>query len=210
MKLKAYQADHWDEGACVVFAVSNAAARTKAAAELGTDWHGLESCRRAPEFDAYAPGPVPPLVLIKHGWWMECLHCGRKVHEHMDDDLLDEGLDPNDFEPQPAGRKSIYCSAACAAQDAAHERANSCARNALCDLIYTRFPDATITLVHVYGDRLHPPKREGGYLVDGIPCLVIFNLPGLTNQITYHFGEPYFYVSKVDEARFRDLYGERS
>lgn len=121
--LKAYEVRDDGEGYCIItFATNSATARREGASELGTDWDSIESCTRKPEFDSYAPGPVPPLVLIEHGWWFECQRCGIRVSSEMDEVLDDDSLDPADFVPQPAGNNGVFCSAACAAESMAEKR----------------------------------------------------------------------------------------
>ncbi len=91
--LKAYRVD--DEGgdgnSCVVFAKSNAPARRLGADELLTEWEGV-SCRRAPEFDQYAPGPVPIGALLDAGWWFECAVCCQRVTGEDAPTLADGGV----------------------------------------------------------------------------------------------------------------------
>ncbi|EFH8163225.1 TPA: hypothetical protein UOR20_003923 [Escherichia coli] len=62
------------------FATSNIVARREGANELDEEFSSV-SCRRAPEFDAYAEqGRVPRRTLLEeHGWWQECAYCGRPV-----------------------------------------------------------------------------------------------------------------------------------
>lgn len=106
---KAYTVREDYDGHCVVvFARSNAEARRKGGNELNLSFEEVESCRRAPEFDAYAEaGDVPPLVMIEHGWWYECGYCGRQVSSegYMDDDEQDP------MEPSTDG-KFVYCNGA--------------------------------------------------------------------------------------------------
>ena len=61
--LKAYIVTEENEGhASVEFARHAIAARRVGANELDTDFEYV-TCRRAPVFDEYAPGPVPALVI---------------------------------------------------------------------------------------------------------------------------------------------------
>jgi hypothetical protein len=107
VSVKAYEVREPDEGHCVVvFATSGAEARRLGASELDTDFDGVESCRRAPQFDAYAEvGKVPPLALIEHGWWFECSHCGHQVSSDGEDS---EG---SPLEPVADGDR-VYCNQA--------------------------------------------------------------------------------------------------
>lgn len=195
-KLKAYEVRDGEEGHCVIaFSTSNAAARRKGADKLDLDWESIESCRRAPAFDAYAPGPVPPTVLLEHGWWQECLECGRRCeHESYDDDH-DEELNPVDHGDQ------IFCTPRCQGVNFAKARANTAARAAMVELVLTRFPGCTIKRVHVYGERLE--KSEPGH---GLLSTAEFTFPGAQYGASYHFGDPAVYVSNVDVEVFKALY----
>jgi hypothetical protein len=55
--VKAYsvQADECGE---VVFAKHGAGARRRGAAMMDLEWTDIVSCRRAPQFDCFAPGPL--------------------------------------------------------------------------------------------------------------------------------------------------------
>lgn len=105
--LKAYSVQDEEHGV-VVFASSGIAARRMGANELNTEFECIESCRRLPWADEYASaGTVPPLVLIDHGWWFECSHCGVKVcsdsstyDKESDKDIPHEPVADGDF---------IYC-----------------------------------------------------------------------------------------------------
>ena len=179
-KLKAYEVRDDYEGHCVIrFATSNAAARREGAAELGIDWESVESCRRAPQFDAYSPGPVPERALLQNGWWFECHHCGRRVSNDMSEEEAEEG---EELEATVIDKR-VYCSASCAAIDSAKKRANAAAKAALVELFEAKFPGATITRVHVYGEKLEP--SDAGPL----KCCVDFMFPGGVYPATWVYGE---------------------
>lgn len=79
--LKAYCVSEEHEGTGgIVFAHHNAVARRHGACEFGDgDWESV-TCRRAPEFDQYAPGPVPDYALSDNGWYLWCkCGCDRKI-----------------------------------------------------------------------------------------------------------------------------------
>lgn len=78
--LRAYSVQTEEYG-CVRFARSGAQARREGASEMDVDWESIESCRRAPEFDQYAPGPVPDRALWEAGWRLWCVECERTA-EH--------------------------------------------------------------------------------------------------------------------------------
>jgi hypothetical protein len=199
-RLKAYEVrnDYADEGGCVIeFATNCATARREGASAMDADWTDVTSCRRAPQFDAYAPGPVPPLILIENGWWFECLHCSVKVDsdgEAWDDE--GELLPP--LEPVAHGLTGVFCSPACCGKHGAEMRMRAAAKVALCELVQTRHPEAEIIRAHVYGDHLQP---EHGYSV------ATFRLPGLQHSVEYHFGDTHYWVARGDQAEFARLYG---
>lgn len=192
-RLKAYEVREPDEGHCVIrFATNNATARREGANELDIDWESVESCQRKPHFDHYAPGPVPPLVLIDFGWWFECHHCGRQVDNYMSERLEDDGLDPADFTPVASGH-AVYCSEACQAKHGAEQRANKAAQAALIELFEAKYPECSIKRVHVYGTKLEPPDKSGGF-----KCSVQFMFPGAKYGATYEYGQKDLYVAQGD------------
>jgi hypothetical protein len=108
--LKAYviRDDGGDGECCIRFAKHAVVARREGANELNADFESVE-CRRADYLDEYAPGPVPPLVLIEHGWWFECVGCGQRVTDgscHDDDE-------EKPHEPVAFGNWGICCSERC-------------------------------------------------------------------------------------------------
>lgn len=109
--LKAYSVQDEEHGV-VVFATSGIAARRMGANELNTEFECIESCRRLPWADEYASaGTVPPLVLIDHGWWFECSHCGVKVCSDSGD--YDKDSD-KDIPHEPiADGDAVYCKPSC-------------------------------------------------------------------------------------------------
>lgn len=79
----AYSVQASEQG-CVRFARSSAQARREGASELDTEWEGIETCRRAPQFDHFAPGPVPEKALWDAGWRFLCGEC-EGVANHWND-----------------------------------------------------------------------------------------------------------------------------
>lgn len=93
--LKAYSVQ-MDEHGCVRFATNGAAARREGANELDTDWEAIISCRRAPHFDCYAPGPVPEKALWDSGWRFLCEKCEGVANEWNDGSpLCDDCSEPD-------------------------------------------------------------------------------------------------------------------
>lgn len=192
-RLKAYQVSDGNDGCCIYFAANSATARREGAAEIGVEWEDIDYCNRKPEFDEYAPGPVPPLVLIDGGWWFECHKCGRSVSESLHGEVECDGLDPADFEIVAEGR-TVFCSRACSATHYAERRANAAAQVALIELFDAKYPDCTIERVHVYGKKLEGPDGPCG----GMKCSVSFTFPGAKYGATYEYGSPDLYVAQGD------------
>lgn len=196
-ELKAYEVRDDGEGyCCVVFATNGATARRDGASELGTDWESIESCCRAPHLDQYAPGPVPALTLIEHGWWFECSHCGRRVSDGMGEELEDDGLNPDDFIPRPAGKTGIYCSAGCECAAHMEKRGREEAEDALREVFEAKFPGAEILHIHVYGG----PKLETG---DQGRYVVTFGFPGSQYSSRWDFGDGFCRVPMIDQEAFK-------
>lgn len=200
-KLKAYEVRDDGEGyCCVVFATNGATARREGASELGTDWESVESCTRAPHLDQYAPGPIPPMTLIEHGWWFECSHCGRRVSNEMAEELEYDDLDPTDFVPRPAGKSGVYCSAGCECADHMAKRGRDEAEEALREVFEAKFPSAEIVRIHCYdGPKLQAPEdpKRGGATHS-----VYFTFPGSKYISQWNFGDDQFWVPRGDQEAF--------
>jgi hypothetical protein len=200
-KLKAYIVTEDDEGhSCLIFATNSATARREGAGELGTEWDGIESCRRAPQFDEYAEiGTVPVMVLIEYGWWYECSHCGRRVHKGMEDDLDSEGLNPADFTPRPIDDYGAFCSESCECAHHMEQRGREEAADALLEVFEAKFPGATVVSVHVYNG----PKLVENEPGRPIRNCVSFTFPGSTRGAQWSFGEPFAMIPIVDVDAFK-------
>ncbi len=112
-KVLAYSVETNDpEESTIQFATSSAAARRRGADEIGTDFSGIVSCRRAHWADQYAElRYIPAKAYIDAGWWFDCNHCGTRCDSdasHWDEetetdiplDLVYDG-------------RAVYCSAEC-------------------------------------------------------------------------------------------------
>jgi hypothetical protein len=100
--------DQFGEGhAEVLFAPTE-----EAAADLaeGGDIDG--EIERAPQFDQWAPGPVPRHALLAAGWWFSCRCCSHRVSEDGCEDCAEELEEPRLWAPYIKGG-AIYCSRAC-------------------------------------------------------------------------------------------------
>lgn len=195
-RLKAYQVHDGDEGWAIVFATNSATARREGAGEIGCEWGDIDTCRRAPQWDQYAPGPVPPLARIASGWWYECAHCGRRVSEDMHYEIEEDELDPADFEIIEDGH-IVYCSHTCQAIESAQLRARKAAEVNLIEAFEARFPDASILSVHVSGTKLEGPDRFGHAL-----ATVVFKFPGGKNAVHWGFGDELCSVPREDVSAF--------
>jgi hypothetical protein len=178
-RVKAYQVHDGDEGWEVVFATNSATARREGANGIGCDWEDIESCRRMPVLDQYAPGPVPALAMIDAGWNFECHNCGEMV-------------DSDNSEAVCTGR-IVYCCEQCSQIDWAKRRANKNAQVALIELFASKFPECTIKRVHVYGQKLEARKPREGMLSS-----VSFDFPGGKYGATFEYGSELCWVAQGD------------
>jgi hypothetical protein len=201
--LKAYQVDHYEgpeEGSVIVFAVSNAPARRMGASELDLDWDSVESCRRVPHFDQYAPGPVPVDALIDAGWRFSCdrWECQQPIaHDYIDDD----GEEIDTAGAYVVRARQVFCAQECLARHDASMRARTAAMDAMIELVEAKFPGAQVTRVHIFHDRLVPSSEEQG------KSSATFRFPGAKHVSTYNFGDGNTaWVPQIDIEAFRALY----
>ncbi len=195
--LMAFTVHDGDDGWKIVFATSKVAARRMGADALGIEFGEVDYVDRSPEFDGYAPGPVPPLARIEHGWWYDCQHCGRRVTNSMYEDLQDEDLDPDDFQILVRGH-TVYCSHACGAKADAEARAKDAARAALLDAFYAHYPDALAIHVQCWGKLLDvwsPIKDRAD--------VVTFTFPGGQYAGRWVIGDDMCSISRHDEEAYR-------
>lgn len=199
-KLKAYEVREDGEGNCVVvFATNSATARREGGNELNLEFDEVESCRRMPEFDQYAPGPVPLHASLAAGWWHECNHCGVRFDEdgrHGEDD--DERDDA--FEPVQDARRLAFCSPTCQAEDFAEKRARDARRNAAIEAALVRWPMAISVTAGEYSLR-HPLR--------GTETRANLLLPGLRFPVSWPLGATEMSVSQCDVEEFTRLYGKK-
>lgn len=187
-KLKAYQVSSGYEDATIRFATNSATARRQGANEIGCDWQDIDTCRRAPQYDQYAPGPIPPEVLIEEGWSYECRRhrCNNEVTRDVEERVF-------------AGNGEPYCCEACMAQAFAYQRSNEAAQAALVDLVLAHHPDAVVTHIHVYGERLSPRR-------DGSMCAYAdFALPGIKHGVRQVFGDDFVLLHADDVDAYETM-----
>ena len=153
-KVVAYQVSEDYEGhSAIVFASSSAAARRVGANELDTDWDGV-TCKRIQWADAYAPGPVPDLVKVEHGWWITCNGCEVRVDNGY------EAFDPYTDEPRRLrpveDKRGFFCCVGCRTSYYADRNARKKAEQRTLDALTARLAKAlpTATPIKGYMDRI--------------------------------------------------------
>lgn len=195
--LRAYEVREPNEGHCVIrFATSSAAARREGANELDCGFNEVEHCQRKPQFDQYAPGPVPHAVLIEHGWWFECHHCSRRVSDDMQQEAEDEGEEHEHLEVITDG-DCVYCSHSCVMGEFVERRAQKAAQAALIEFFSLMYPDCKIGSIWVSRAPLQGPDRLGH-----AQALLYFKFPGARYDATFTFGEDCMRISPYDRPAF--------
>lgn len=188
---KAYTVREDEEGhAVVVFATSGAEARRLGGDELGLSFEEVDSCVRAPEFDAYAEaGKVPPMVAIEHGWWFECNHCGHKVDQDA------EGPDGEELHPVADGQR-VYCNAAHMMAEWRERRTREDRMNAVVEACALKFYGWQI-----FDLRGHEHYKVGGR--DTVACCE-FDFPGRKGMhARWDLGDELVYISECDREAWK-------
>lgn len=183
----AYTVREDSEGhAVVVFATNGAAARRSGANELNLSFEEVESCRRSPEFDAYAEaGEVPPLVAIACGWWFECQHCNRQVDEYTEAPVADG--------------QTVYCSPSHRMAEWVERRdreRREAASIEACAIKYHGWPISNLRGVR------HHDHRKGCDPVDACD----FDFPGRAGlPARWDIGDDQVWISECDREAFNDM-----
>jgi hypothetical protein len=165
-----------EDGCCVRFADHSVVARREGANELGTDFEAVE-CRRAPEFDAYAPGPVPDPVLVEHGWWFECMQCSQRIcNEPTDEDGAPIELSPIYL------TNWIFCTPACHEAFQAERAAEKARADAAGAAALANWPGITVRFTNGHET----------------PARVDFAFPGGLGSVTWRVGEQTVLVPQRD------------
>lgn len=194
-KTKAYVVHEDFEGNCaVVFATNGATARRNGANELDISFEEVSSCRRQPEFDQYAPGPVPMHATLAIGWWHECGHCGCRFDEdgrqgYDDDECADA------FAPVQSEGRATYCSPTCMMAEWAERRARKNREHATIEAALTRWPMAI---------------SAEGYERSETEQYAQFTMPGLQYPVRWTPGESVVHVSQCDVDAFNRLCGPKA
>ena len=78
--LKAFMCTHddSDDHTMIIFAETASKARKEYAGAADAEYIDARATRK-PQFDQYAPGPVPVLVLLENNWWFECSGCTKRI-----------------------------------------------------------------------------------------------------------------------------------
>ncbi len=213
--LKCFQVEGNDEpeDTMIVFARSSIEAKRHWANEHGDGDKfitGISACRR-PQWDSFAPGPVPRLELIDAGWWMECENCCVRIssdyigtsepytdsysqadwalEREYGPDLTLPVMEP--YEPK-AGR--IWCNKACHDRDmterARIKRMGARAIAIVAAEVERRWPDVTIKS-DANGTYANPANhvsvnrdRKSGYLLVN-DVRIGFKCPGMQYGATF-------------------------
>lgn len=192
-KLKAYVVREDDEGNCAItFATNGATARRRGANELNMSFDEVESCRREPAFDQYAPGPVPLHATLAAGWWHECNHCGVRFDKD-ERNHGDDGDREDAFEPVQDGQHANYCSPACMMGHWAELRARQAREHAVIEACALRWPGASN--IRAY-ERYFSRDRESRWVAS-------FSVPGVNFQVEWESGQAHVLVSQCDVEAFK-------
>jgi hypothetical protein len=174
--MKAFAVQEDCEGTGDIYYAEHAiTAKKRFANEFGDgDLSGV-TCSRAPWADQYAPY-CPRLVMIDHGWWMDCHGCEVRI----DSDLEGYPDDPEEpvrtLEPVEDDR-GLFCSPQCRdnylSDRAARHAAEAVARAELVAKLLAKLPGVTIVgETHSYVE-----KRDGLYVAK--QTRAAFEFPGL-------------------------------
>lgn len=197
-ELKAYVVREDSEGSCaIVFATNGAAARRDGGNELNISFEEVDSCRREPAFDQYAPGPVPLHATLAAGWRHECSHCGARFDQ--DERNYGDDEDREDaFEPVQDANCYTFCSPTCMMQHWAERRERKARECSAIEAALTRWPMAAgVTAGEYYK----------GWPSNGYEMRAQFMLPGLKYPVTWAPGDSTAMVSQCDVDEFTRLYG---
>lgn len=137
-KMLAYSVETNDpEESTIQFATSSAAARRQGADEIGTDFSGIVSCRRAHWADQYADQRfIPAKAYLDAGWWFDCNHCGTRCDSEAT--RWDEETEQDIHLDLVFDGRVVYCQAEC---KQGHE-AEVAARNAKFEIFKERVIEA--------------------------------------------------------------------
>jgi len=147
--------------------------------------------KRSPDFDAFAPGPVPPLEMIKHGWWLACYECEKRVSE--DGTWYDENDEEYPFDPCVTNG-NLYCTPTC--------RDRHFIRLAKRD---KRKAELIVKLYEVFPFAISPNPCEYPQPHYGNRCFVEFKVPGSKGRCIWIEGENVAHVPACDKEAWSDF-----
>lgn len=162
-------------GSKFLFTTREKDARKIAAGEFSADPDDPSiKLRRAPEFDKYAPGPVPPQALLEHGWWITCAECDHRVSDDGCDDCADE-RDYDSPKPPPAFLGDlVFCSQDCLDYYQEDRLRDEQWRISMMELAKETFPGATVMNVWGLSGRPRDPDNS-----------VDMKLPGVEGRVNW-------------------------
>jgi hypothetical protein len=181
----------------LVFARTELRARILGAAQVELRGEGADFvARRAPEFDAHAPGPVPHSAMLAEGWLFECAFCGHMVDKDGCEECIEAAADAPEAdahhtvvgeEPAVEGQ-DVYCSNQCA-ELARNEREARTAMYAAAEAeMVRRWPGAT---------------RTSRWLGVDDRVYVHFTFPGGQHDVLWIVGEKEVRVHLPDVERWK-------
>lgn len=172
-KMLAYSVETNDpEESTIQFPTSSAAARRQGADEIGTDFSGIVSSRRAHWADQYAElRYIPAKAYIDAGWWFDCNHCG--THCDSDASRFDEETDTDIPLDLVFDGRVVYCSAEyksshdseVSARNAKFEAFKAAAATAHPEVTFTGFTGGYPYCANS-GKFMFPGARHGGSVSD--------------------------------------------
>jgi hypothetical protein len=180
--VKAYQVDDDHSGhSVVVFADRSVVARKRGANELDLEFGEVSSCRRKPQYDAFASqGYVPIDVLIDDGWWFECPHCGHRITSDGASRYYDHE-EEHDL-PVYTTRDAAYCDIHCYEADKREWLLARRREQALADRFHELYPGATVIWVNEY-------EKD---------ARVVFRFPGGARNVEWKGKTDLLYIDEQD------------
>lgn len=169
----------YGDGCCVRFAAFNVVARREGANELDAEFGAVE-CSRYPDFDQYAETGVPDPVLVDHGWWFNCMHCGRKICN----DPTDDDGESIELDPQYLGNR-VFCTPTCHQAFDAERQAEQARADAAEQIAKEKWPGIEV----VYKSGHEKPPSTGR---------VHFMFPGGEGSVDWTVGANVAYVQVRD------------
>lgn len=178
--MKAYYVSEECEGSAVVrFANHAVVARREGANELNDEFEYV-SCRRAPEFDQYAPGPIPAQVLLDHGWFFYCGGCGKQIYQDTEPRII-------------VVKNDAYCSPWCRLRLVERRGRDRADRNLAEHLAKQKFPG----VIEPYGFRTSDRKNVRKQVLQAR-----FRFPGSKYPATWQVGATPCWIHPDDSDAF--------